>query len=126
MSKHVSEKFLNKLEKEGILVKENGIRFTVSHLNNKGKLLGRDWHKGFVAVTDRRLTLVADGVKFLNIKSSDDRFSAAKFVEDNVACLEVKYNKEPDSKRSLVFHIYSDKVNKIYKKVKKLQEKLQD
>lgn len=126
MTKHVSEKFQNKLEKEGILVKENGIRFTVSHLNSNGKLLGRDWHKGYIVVTDKRLVLAADGVKFLNIKSSDARFTAAKFVEDNVACLAVKFSKDPDSQRSLMFHIYSDKVNKVLKKVQKLQQKLQD
>ncbi|MGB0280577.1 MAG: hypothetical protein ACPGAE_00175 [Neptuniibacter sp.] len=55
MSKHLTEKFANKLEKEGIQVKDNGIRFTVTHLNGKGKVLGRDWYKGYIGITDKRL-----------------------------------------------------------------------
>ncbi len=114
---HLSEKLQQKIEKEGVLVKENGVRFTATHINRKGKVLGREWYKGFIAVTDKRLVLVADGVKFLNLKAGDERFSAAKFIEDNVACLEVKFCKEVDSPRSLVFHIYTGKVNKIIKRI---------
>lgn len=117
-NKHLSEKLQNKIEKEGILVKDGNVRYTVSHCNRKGKILGREWYKGFIAVTEKRLILVSDGVKFLNLKSGDERFSAAKFVEDNVACLEVRFMKEPESNRSVVFHIYTDKVNKIYKRMK--------
>ena len=120
MSKHLSEKLQQKLEKEEINVKDNNVRFTVTHLNPRGKVLGRDWYKGYIAVTAKRLVLVSDGVKFLNIKSSDERFSATKFVEDNVACLEVQCDKESDSKRSVVFHIYTSKVDKLLKKIAKL------
>lgn len=122
MSKHLTEKFAAKLEKEGILVKDNGVRFTVTHLNGKGKVLGREWFKGFVAISSKRLALVSDGNKFLNIKQGDERFTSAQFLEDNVACLEVKYRKEVDSKRSLVFHIYSSKAHKLYKQVEKLAD----
>lgn len=114
---HVSEKLQRKIEKEGVLVKQNNVRFTVTHVGRKGKILGREWYKGFIGITDKRLVLVSDGVKFLNLKKGDDRFLAAKFIEDNVACLEVKFFKEVDSNRSLVFHIYTDKVNKIIKRI---------
>ncbi|WP_415884203.1 hypothetical protein [Neptuniibacter sp. QD34_54] len=119
-SKHLTDKLRAKLEKEEIKVKANNVRYTVTHLNEKGKVLGREWYKGFIAVSGKRLILVSDGVKFLNIKKSDQRFTAAKFVEENVACLEVRYFKEPDSERSLVFHIYTDKVNKLLKHIDKL------
>lgn len=122
MSKHLTEKFAAKLDKEGILVKDNGIRFTVTHLNGKGKVLNREWFKGFIAVTHKRLALVSEGNKFLNIKQGDARFKSAQFIEDNVACLEVKYRKEPDSKRSLVFHIYTSEAHKFYKQLEKLTE----
>jgi uncharacterized protein YodC (DUF2158 family) len=120
MSKHLTEKFANKLEKEGIQVKDNGIRFTVTHLNGKGKVLGRDWYKGYIGITDKRLALVSEGTKFLNIKRGDERFASAQFLEDNVACLEVKYLKEPDSKRSLIFHIYTSKAHEILKQLEKI------
>lgn len=119
-SKHMSEKFQAKVEKEDIKVSERNIRYTVTHLSRKGKVLGRDWYKGDIVVSGKRLALVSDGVKFLNIKGSDERFSAAKFIEDNVACLEVKLAKDDDSERCVVFHIYTDKVNKILKHIAKL------
>lgn len=121
-SKHISNKLQRKIDKEGILVKEDAVRYTLTHVNHKGKVLGREWHKGFLAITEKRLLLVSNEVKYLNLKKGDDRFTAAKFIENNVACLEVKFSKDDDSKRSLVFHIYSDKVNKIYKRIKLLQE----
>ena len=120
MSKYLTEKFAKKLDKEGLRVKDNGIRFTVTHLNGKGKVLGREWFKGFVGITDKRLALVSDQTKFLNIKRGDERFDSAQFVEDNVACLEVKYLKVPDSKSSLVFHIYTSKAHEILKCLEKI------
>lgn len=120
-SKHLTAKLKTKLDKEGVSVKDNNVRFTVTHLNAKHKVLGRHWYKGFIAVSDKRLVLVADGVKFLNIKKADERFSAAKFVEDNIACLEVNYQKEPDSKRSLVVHVYTDKVSKLLRSIERLK-----
>ncbi|PIE24261.1 MAG: hypothetical protein CSA60_03375 [Neptuniibacter caesariensis] len=118
--KHLTEKLKAKLEKEDIKAKDNNVRFTVTHLNRKGKVIGREWYKGFIAVSDKRLVLVADGVKFLNIKKSDERFIAARFVEDNVACLEVRFIKELGSERGVVFHIYSSKVNKLLKHIEAL------
>lgn len=120
MSKHLTEKFAKKLEKEGIQVKDNGIRFTVTHLNAKGKILERDWYKGFIGITDKRLALVSEGSKFLNIKRGDERFDSAQFVEGNVACLEVKYLKEPKSKSGLVFHIYTSKAQDILRLLQKV------
>ncbi|MGH1462144.1 MAG: hypothetical protein ACRBB6_08915 [Neptuniibacter sp.] len=120
MSRHLSEKFAKKLDKEGILIKDNGVRFTVTHMSGKGKVLGRDWYKGFICITEKRLALVSEGTKFLNIKSGDERFDSAQFIEDNVACLEVKYLVEPDSKRSLVLHIYSSKAHDLYKRLQKI------
>lgn len=120
MSKHLSDKLQQKLEKEGIDVKDNNVKFTVTHLNRRGKVLGREWYKGYIAVTSKRLILVSDGVKFVNVKGSDERFSATKFIEDNVACLEVQCDKDADSKRSVVFHIYTSKVDKVLKKIDKL------
>lgn len=111
MSKHLSAKLASKLEKEGVLVKENGVRFTATRMNSKGKVLGRDWYKGYIGITGKRLVLVSEGKKFINIKGADERYSLARFVEDNVACLEVKYRDAPDSKQSLVFHIYTTKAH---------------
>lgn len=122
MSKnHLPEKLQRKIVKEGVLLKQNNLRFTVTHVNRKGKLLGRDWYQGFIAVTDKRLVLVVEGVKFLNLKCGDERFTAAKFIEDNVACLEIKFSKEVDPKRTVVFHIYTDKVNRIIKYIDALK-----
>ena len=120
MSNHLSEKLQKKLAKEDIAIEDNDVRFTVTHLNNKGKVIGREWYKGYMAVTDVRMVLASEGVKFLNAKGSDERFSAVKFKEDNVACLEVRFNKEAGSKRGVVFHIYTSKVNKALKCIDKL------
>ncbi|WP_067867032.1 hypothetical protein [Neptuniibacter marinus] len=117
---HLSEKLQKKIDKEKVLIKENNVRFTVTHLSPKGKVLGREWYKGFTAVTDKRLILVSNSVKFLNLKGGDDRFSTAKFIEDNVACLEVEYFKEIGSHRCVEFHIYTDKVDKFLKQIEKL------
>lgn len=117
MTNHLPEKLQQKLETESVSFEQDDLRFTISHVNRKGKLLGREWYKGFIAVTDKRLVLAADGVKFLNLKAGDERFLAAKFIEGNVACLEIKFAKEADHKRRVVFHIYTDKVNKILKRI---------
>ncbi|WP_299181780.1 hypothetical protein [uncultured Neptuniibacter sp.] len=119
-SQHISDKLQRKLDKEGIKVKHNNVRFTVTHKNRKGEVLGREWYKGYIAATEKRLLLSADGVKFVNIKGSDERFSAVKFVEDNIACLEVKVLKEALSERGVVFHIYTDKVDKFLKRIAQL------
>ncbi|EAR59737.1 hypothetical protein [Neptuniibacter caesariensis] len=119
-SKHLTEKLKSKLEKEDIKVKENNVRFTVTHLNHKGKVLGREWYKGFIAVSNKRLILASEGVKFLNIKKSDERFTAVRFEEGNVACLEARLAKEPETERSLVFHIYTSKVDKLLKNIEAL------
>lgn len=119
MTNHLPEKLQQKLETESVSFEQDDLRFTVSHVNRKGKLLGREWYKGFIAVTDKRLVLAADGVKFLNLKAGDERFSAAKFIEGNVACLEIKFAKETDHKRRVIFHIYTDKVNKILKRIER-------
>ena len=120
MSKHLSDKLQKKLVKEEVSVKDNNIRFTATHYDGRGKVLGRDWYQGFIAVTNKRLVLASDGIKFLNIKRSDERYAAIKFLEDNVACLEITCSKESKSKRRLVFHIYTSKVNKVLKKLNKL------
>ncbi|WP_286238222.1 hypothetical protein [Neptuniibacter halophilus] len=118
--KHMTDKLQARIDKEGLVFMEESVRFTVTHTSPKGKLLGRDWHKGDLVVTSKRLLLVSEKVKYLNIKSSDERFSATKFFEDNVACLEVDFMKDPDSKRSLVFHIYTPGVDKLIKLIEAL------
>jgi hypothetical protein len=112
MSKHLSAKLASKLEKEELLAKENGVRFTVTRCNMKGKVLNRDWFKGFIGITGKRLVLASEGKKFINIKGADERYSLARFEEDNVACLEVKYREEPESKQYVIFHIYTTKAHK--------------
>ncbi|MFW1677104.1 hypothetical protein ACFVYJ_04900 [Pontibacter sp. JAM-7] len=90
-NRHIPEKYLKKLKLEGILIAEPEVRFTLAYLDKKDRLLGRDWYKGSLVLSEKRIVLLSKQVKFLNIKRKDERFSQFRVNEDNAACLTLVY-----------------------------------
>ncbi len=123
MSKHISEKYLKKLDEEGILIRDKDVRFSVTFLDKDGKLVGRDWHKGELVLSKKRIVLLSKEVKFLNIKRKDERFGQFKLGEDNPVCLAISLTSQSDdalggpSVSTLQFQIFTPQVSKILKQL---------